>query len=126
MPILRVGDGRAGRQRGPDLSVDDGHDRIAAADREAAGRIGEVVLDVDDDEGRGGVVALHVDTLAQVARRSPLRPGWVRPATSLHPSGIPSAQPGPRRDAVPCGTMYFDEFKQQLPDIDEAETQEWL
>jgi len=22
--------------------------------------------------------------------------------------------------------MYFDEFKHQLPDIDEAETQEWL
>jgi pyruvate dehydrogenase E1 component len=27
---------------------------------------------------------------------------------------------------VPIFTMYFDEFKHQLPDIDETETQEWL
>ena len=42
-----------------DLAVDDRDDRVAATHGQAARRVGEVVLDVDDDEGRRGVVALH-------------------------------------------------------------------
>ena len=50
--------------------VDRRDDAVAAADGQAAGRVGEVVLDVDDDQGRPWVVALHRVTLPQVADSS--------------------------------------------------------
>ena len=50
VPVLGVGDRRAGGEGPLDLGVDDRHDLVAASDRQAAGRIGEVVLDVHDDQ----------------------------------------------------------------------------
>ena len=40
--------------------------------------------------------------------------------------GLPSV-PAPHPPASTSGApMYIDDFKQQLPDIDETETREWL
>src|SRR3954451_23339601 len=50
------------------------------------------------------------------------RPRWP-PNTSIRPSE--SNRPDVRH-GTPEATMTFDEFKHQLPDIDPAETQEWL
>src|SRR6185503_7622263 len=65
MPVLGEDDRGAGRPRRRDLAVDDRDDVGAAVDRQAALRVGEVILEVDDDEGRPGVVPLHVVTLAK-------------------------------------------------------------
>ena len=59
MPVLGVDDDRAGPLRRLDRVVDPRDDLERAGDRQATRRIGEVVLDVDDDEGRPGVVPLH-------------------------------------------------------------------
>src|SRR5687767_6566367 len=68
VPVLGVHHERLAGGRGPDLAVDDRHDGLALRDRQAARRIGEVVLEVDDHEGRSPVVALHPRTLPQVCR----------------------------------------------------------
>jgi hypothetical protein len=50
MPVLRVDDQRAGGPRGRDLGVGDVDHRVRVAHVEAAVRVGEVVLHVDDDQ----------------------------------------------------------------------------
>ena len=70
--------------------------------------------------------------------RRPTRP-WTTAAGIAASQSKPSAAAhrGPQRGYPVCrlrasvaqrhgAPMYFDEFKHQLPDIDEAETQEWL
>src|SRR5829696_3137369 len=56
VPDLGVDDRDAGGPRAVDLAVDDRHDFLAALDVEAALRVGEVVLHVDDEERRAGAV----------------------------------------------------------------------
>src|SRR5204863_4279277 len=48
-----------------------------------------------------------------------------RAVATSRSSGRPSGHAG-RVDGLPSGSMYFDEFKHQLPDIDEPETDDWL
>jgi hypothetical protein len=48
---------RPGHDGGLHLGVDEGDDALAAGHVERSRRIGEVVLDIDDDERRIGVVA---------------------------------------------------------------------
>ncbi len=91
------------------------------ATRQAAGRVGEVVLDVDDDEGGARLVALHG------GKRSPAPSGVVcTPDRRSASQRFPTATFGPGDDGLRFGVMYFDEFKHQLPDIDPAETDDWL
>src|SRR5688500_5313969 len=59
MPILCRHDERASIARVAHLAVDDLHDPLTTGHSEAARRIGEVVLEVDDDEGRVLVVTAH-------------------------------------------------------------------
>src|SRR5256885_5125206 len=54
MPVLRVDDGDTGGAGPVDLAVDDRHHVLAALHVEAAFRVGEVVLHIDDDEGGPG------------------------------------------------------------------------
>ena len=64
VPVLGGDDDRAVGAGHLDLAVDRRDDRVTAADGQAARGVGEIVLDVDDDEGGPGPVALHA------ARRS--------------------------------------------------------
>ena len=50
VPVLRVGDRGSGGQGSLDLGVHQRHDLRATADRQATGRVGEVVLHVHDHE----------------------------------------------------------------------------
>ena len=59
VPVERVDDEPAVVPSALDLAVDRRDDVGRACDGQAAIRVGEVVLDVDDDEGGFGVVALH-------------------------------------------------------------------
>ena len=54
VPVLGEHDEGPGRSAPCDLGVDRRDDLGAALDRQAAGRVGEIVLDVDDDQGRLG------------------------------------------------------------------------
>ena len=69
VPVLGEDDEAAGDGRHRDLAVDRRDDRVAAGDGQAARRIGEVVLDVDDDQGRGRVIALHRPSVSARGRR---------------------------------------------------------
>jgi hypothetical protein len=71
MPVLRVDDERLRRERIADLAIDDRNDLLATRHRQAALRIGEVVLDVDHDECRLAVVSLHDLTLPARRRHRP-------------------------------------------------------
>src|SRR5665811_1490425 len=75
MPVLGVRDERAAGERRGDLPVEIGDDRVAAPDAQAAGRVREIVLDIDDDERCRRVVArVHAPTLPQpVCRRRAAR-----------------------------------------------------
>src|SRR6476660_940554 len=81
-----------------------------------------------------GLSHVAVD-LAKPLRRH-IRVSWSKGDPS-----VPSCNPSPRAGCAPMGyalprrphrasrspsPMYFDEFKHQLPDIDPAETEEWL
>jgi hypothetical protein len=59
MPVLRVDDQAAGLARPRHLLVDTRQDRFGAADGKTARRIGEVVLDVDHQQGGLFVVLGH-------------------------------------------------------------------
>jgi hypothetical protein len=59
VPVLRVEDPCAGHFGGVDLRVDKRHYLFAALDVKVALRIGEVVLDVDDEQGGSRVVRRH-------------------------------------------------------------------
>jgi hypothetical protein len=59
VPVLGGHDQGTGGSRVADLTVDSVNDPIAAGDGQATGRIGKVVLDVDDDEGNVRSVAGH-------------------------------------------------------------------
>src|SRR5262249_49128962 len=61
MPVLRVHDVPARLSRPTDLLVDYRDDLLPAPHREAAGRVGEVVLDVGDDQRDGRPVGGHLD-----------------------------------------------------------------
>src|SRR5690606_7466609 len=50
MPILGVDDGRSGSDGRPDLLIQIADGVLAIVDVEASGRVGEIVLDVDDNE----------------------------------------------------------------------------
>ena len=86
MPVLGVDDGRAGAARPSAISsLIRGMISSAPATDSEPRRIGEVVLHVDDHEGRPGVVPLHDPTISAdrpaglpAARRRPTRPasGW--------------------------------------------------
>ncbi len=54
-------------------------DAVAAGDGQAAGGIGEVVLDVDDDECRSRAVALHGRSVPQRVVRAIARGRHARP-----------------------------------------------
>src|SRR5256885_453458 len=69
MPILGEHDRRPRRPGDRDLAIDDRDEIGSAVDRKAALRIGEIVLEIDDDEGRPPVVALHPPTLANAMTR---------------------------------------------------------
>ena len=56
MPVLRVDDPCARFARLIDLPVDDRHDEFTFRDVEAASGIGEVVLNIDHQQGRFVVV----------------------------------------------------------------------
>ena len=89
VPVLRVDDQRVGSPRGADLGLDRRQDRRRAGHGEAACRIGEVVLDVDHDEGRPEVVA----RLAGRGRGCSSRPSYRRREATQgtdETSGLPS------------------------------------
>jgi hypothetical protein len=69
VPALRVDDERAGPARLPDHRIDRVDHPFAAGDGEAAARVGEVVLQVHDDERRARVVSGHVSSIAVMAVR---------------------------------------------------------
>src|SRR5262245_51079122 len=56
MPILGQNDCRSARLCSADFPVDDRHHPLAAGHVEAPGRIGEVVLNIDDEKGSRGIV----------------------------------------------------------------------
>jgi hypothetical protein len=128
MPVLRVGDERTRSAGGRDLGVEEREDRRAAGDRQVADRVGEVVLDVDDDERGCGLVpscmATYPSLLRRVRRANRLRSGPV----ALHddrcvvrPAPATASRVPPRSPA-----MSSDDFKQQLPDLDPSETRDWI
>lgn len=59
MPVLRVGDAGPGGPGLCDGVIDGRDDRVATGDGQAALGVGEVVLDIDDDEGGAFVPADH-------------------------------------------------------------------
>ena len=59
MPVLGVEDGRAGRAGAVDLAIDERHDLLAALDVEAALGVGEIVLNVDDQQRGSRVIGSH-------------------------------------------------------------------
>jgi hypothetical protein len=59
VPVLRVDDQRTRVDRRGHLVVHEGNDLLRAPDVEAADRVGEVVLDVDDEQGGPRVVIGH-------------------------------------------------------------------
>jgi hypothetical protein len=59
MPVLRVYDRRAAIEGALDLTVQERNDLLAASHVQAAPRVGEIVLHVDDDQGRPKVVLDH-------------------------------------------------------------------
>ena len=73
VPVLRVGHGRPRNQRAFDLGVHERDDLVAAAHAEAAGRVGEVVLEIDHHERNERVVASRgiVGRPGTVVRRPP-------------------------------------------------------
>jgi hypothetical protein len=69
VPVLRVHDERPGGPCGPDLVVDRGDHALAPRHVQAALRVREVVLDVDDDERGPCVIGeLHAPTLFRLLR----------------------------------------------------------
>jgi hypothetical protein len=73
MPVLRVRHGRPGGERSAYLGVHGRDYRIAAAYAQAPSRIGEVILEIHDDQGHERVVAGSriVGRPGTVLRRSP-------------------------------------------------------
>ena len=84
VPVLGVEDAGARLPGHLDLGVDPRNDPGAPGHRQPAGWVGEIVLDVHDDERRGRVVALHVRSVS----------GSLRPMTMPLFSGS-----APRRNA---------------------------
>ena len=77
VPVLGRHDDRAVVAGHRDLAVDRRDDGVAAGHAQAAGRIGEIVLDVDDDEGGAGRVSLHGTSVAQCGSTAAERPDGV-------------------------------------------------
>jgi acylphosphatase len=81
VPVLRVHDERTRLLGGVDLGVDRLEDLVTARDPEASVRVGEVVLDVHDEERRLVVVPGHVPSIASMSVR-------VRVVVSGHVQGV--------------------------------------
>jgi hypothetical protein len=72
VPVLGVRNRCAGPERSIDLSVHHWHDLSSAANGEAARRVGEVVLQVDDDQSHLRVVSgIRIADFPPIALRRP-------------------------------------------------------
>ena len=69
MPVLGVDDEGAARSRRRNLAVDQRDHLGRRRDVQRALRIGEIVLDVDDDQGRSPVVSIHRSSVSQDPHR---------------------------------------------------------
>jgi len=88
MPVLGIDDECARRLGAPDLTVHEGNDRLAFANIEAAAGIGEVVLQVDHDQGSVRIVVAHQTPPAKM-----IAPVECKPAEGWRAPGAPTLAP---------------------------------